>query len=118
MGDQPPDAKLLITSADKMEGREKKGGVLVGHDVPFVEEGNESSDIEFNFFGSRGTTHSNVIVTPPFLIELSPQDFQEFSEILTVGGIGDIPIVAVVDAIVGEIFPVDTDAFEARPLRE
>jgi hypothetical protein len=86
--------------------------------VPFIEKRDESFDIEFDFLGGGSATHCDMIMIPSFVVEFTSQDFQEFGEILTIGGIGDVSVVAVVDTVVGEIFPVDTDAIETGPLRE
>jgi len=44
-------------------------GILVGHDMPFIEKGNKSFNIKFDFRRSRGTTHRNTIMMPSLFIE-------------------------------------------------
>jgi hypothetical protein len=47
--------------------------VLVSHNMPFVEEGNQALDIELNFLWSRGTTQRNRVILPSLLKEQRPQ---------------------------------------------
>ena len=91
--DHAPEARLPVTLYDRV-------GILIGHDVPFIEKGNESADIEFDLFGSWSAAHCNMIIVPSLLVVFASQNLQEFGKVLCVSGIGHISVVAIVDAIV------------------
>ena len=72
--DHAPEAKLPVTICDR-------AGILIGHDMPFIEKWNESADIEFDLIGSRSAAHCNMIFVPSLLVEFASQNLQEFGKV-------------------------------------
>lgn len=68
VGDQAPDAKLQGQQVERREGLE-----LIGHDVPFVDDGDQFLDVELDFFRSGCETHGDSIIIPSLVVKLSSQ---------------------------------------------
>jgi len=86
--------------------------------MPFIEERHETGHIELNLFGRCGATKGNRIINPSLLNEGGSQECQEEGQIHIITRIDSVPRVSVVDTVVGEVLPIDTDTGERRPLLE
>jgi hypothetical protein len=95
----------------------REGG-LVGHDVPFVEEGDESRDGEVDFLWSGGKTHGDGIIPPPLLHKLISQELYKQHQVFRVSRMNFVPCISIIHAIIRKILPVNAYSPETLPLLE
>lgn len=86
--------------------------------MPFVQQGNQTGNIELDFLGCRSATQCNRIFGPSVLIEHLSQRLYKQNKIRRIIRANDIPSIPIVDAITGQVFPIDTDAVKHWPLLE
>jgi hypothetical protein len=89
--------------------------VLVGHDMPLIEIGDQARNIKLNLLGRRSATHRNRIITHPILLKQPPQSLHKTHKVSPIRRISHIPRIPVIHTIGAEILPIDGDALERRP---